>query len=126
MEITATLLVKDRNDWRDWLREHHDKENEIWLVFYKKSTGKQTLTLAEAMEEAICSGWIDSIEKKIDDEKFALRFTPRRPGSGWSARNIEMAKRLLAEGRMTKAGFERLPDSLKSLYGKYLTLLSDE
>jgi len=113
MDIGKTIDVSSRNGWRKWLDKNHDKEQEIWIVFYKKTTGKQTLFLMEAMDEAICFGWIDSIEKGIDKERFALRFTPRRTKSNWSKPNIERARRLIAEGKMTKAGFDKLPDEAK-------------
>ena len=112
MEITKTLSVHDKNEWRTWLRENQDKEKEIWLVFYKKGTGKQTMSLTEAIDEAICFGWIDNVQKKVDDERYTLRFTPRRPNSSWSKRTIERAKRLIAEGKMTKSGLETLPGGI--------------
>ena len=109
MEITRTVSVMDRDEWRMWLSKNHDKEKEIWLIFYRKPTGKQTIPPVDAIDEALCFGWIDSIQKNIDEERYALRFTPRRPGSYWSKRNIEHARRLIAVGKMTKAGFEKLP-----------------
>jgi uncharacterized protein YdeI (YjbR/CyaY-like superfamily) len=112
MEITQTLTVHDKNAWRTWLVKNHGISKEIWLIFYKKATGKQTLSLTEAVDEAACFGWIDSIEKKIDEEKFALRFTPRRPETHWSKHSLERAKRLIAEGKMTKSGFETLPNEI--------------
>jgi DNA-3-methyladenine glycosylase I len=110
MQITTTLAVKDRDGWRDWLSKNHDKETEIWLVFSRKGTGKQTVAYQDALDEALSFGWIDSSEKKLDDERYALRFTPRRPGSGWSERNLGRAERLIAEGKMTASGFEKLPE----------------
>jgi uncharacterized protein YdeI (YjbR/CyaY-like superfamily) len=109
MEIMQTLSVHDRNERRSWIRENQDKEKEIWLVFYKKGTGKQTLSLTEAIDEAICFGWIDSIEKNLDDERYTLRFTPRRPNTSWSKRTIERAIKLVAKGKMTKSWLETLP-----------------
>lgn len=107
MEITKTLYVKNRKDWRAWLSKHHNKETEIWLIYYRKSTGKPRIPYDDAVEEALCFGWIDSQEKGIDEEKFAQRFTPRKPKSPWSELNKERAKKLIKLGKMTKAGLEK-------------------
>lgn len=108
MNITKTLYVKDRDQWRKWLFENHDKEKEIWLVFYRKDSGKPRISYNDAVEEALCFGWIDSIEKGTDHERFAQRFTPRKPKSQWSETNKERVKRLIKDGKMTKAGFATL------------------
>lgn len=104
MNITKTLYAKDRTQWRRWLEKNHDKEKEIWLVFYRKDSGKVSISYNDAVEEALCFGWIDSIEKGIDGERFAQRFTPRKPKSKWSETNKERVKKLIKEGKMTKAG----------------------
>ena len=109
MEVTRTLTVNGREEWRSWLEANHDRGREIWLVFYRKATGKQTVSLPEAQDEAICFGWVDSTEKKIDRERYALRFTPRKPGSHWSEGNLSQARVLIAEGKMTISGFVALP-----------------
>jgi uncharacterized protein YdeI (YjbR/CyaY-like superfamily) len=95
-----------RDEWREWLREHHASQSEIWVVFYKKHTGKATLTYAEAVEEALCFGWIDSMDKGIDEERYAQRFTPRRKRSNWSESNRKRVLRLIDEERMTEAGLD--------------------
>ena len=92
------------NDLRKWLRQHHARTKELWIGFYKKASGKPSITWAESVDEALCVGWIDGIRKRIDDESYKIRFTPRRRGSIWSAVNIRRAEALEKEGRMTKAG----------------------
>ncbi|MCK4440294.1 hypothetical protein KAU85_04855, partial [Candidatus Bathyarchaeota archaeon] len=77
MKTTGKLYVTNRDDWRAWLRRNHDAKKEVWLIYYKKHTGKPRIPYDDAVEEALCFGWIDSIIKKIDDEKFAQKFTPR-------------------------------------------------
>jgi uncharacterized protein YdeI (YjbR/CyaY-like superfamily) len=113
MEIGETLYVTDRKAFRTWLRTHHATKPEIWLVQYKKATGKPSLAYLEAVEEAICYGWIDSMEKSIDAERYATRFTPRRPGSNWTSTNLERARTLAAAGKMTAAGRRTLPAGAK-------------
>lgn len=103
------LYVSNRADWRKWLEKNHDKEKEIWLVYYRKSTGKPTVKYAEAVEEALCFGWIDSKEKSLDSERYAGRFTPRKLKSNWSPSNRARAKRLIEQGLMTEAGRKVLP-----------------
>lgn len=87
-----------------WLRANHERETEIWIRIFKKASGKKTVTHAEALDVALCWGWIDAIRKRYDDESFLQRFTPRRRGSTWSQVNREHVARLVAEGRMTPAG----------------------
>jgi uncharacterized protein YdeI (YjbR/CyaY-like superfamily) len=84
----------------------------VMVAIYKKSSGKQTVTLEELQETAICHGWIDNLGRRIDDERWAIRFTPRRTGSNWSEKNRTAVRRLLEEGRMTAAGLAVLPDDL--------------
>ncbi len=114
MEISKTLGVKDREEWRAWLEEHHASEAEVWLVYYKKGSGKGRIPYNDAVEEALCFGWIDSTNKDMGDgERMVQRFTPRRGKSGWSPMNKERARRLIAEGRMTQAGLDALGDALE-------------
>ncbi len=110
MEITETLHVTRLEEWRAWLEEHHATSKEIWLVSYKKSAGKPRVTYEDAIDEALCFGWIDSTAKTIDVERSALRFTPRRPKSHWTEVNKERARRLIASSRMTESGMAVLPD----------------
>ena len=86
----------------------HAKENEIWLVFYKKAMGRPTINYGAAVEEALCFGWIDSIIKKIDDTKYARKFTIRKDQSKWSELNKKRAEKMIKEGRMTEAGFSKI------------------
>lgn len=104
MQITETFYPKTRNEWREWLKNYHDKKTEIWLIYFKKKTGKLTLLYQDAIDEALCFGWIDGIEKGIDDQRFAQRFTPRRKVSNWTEGNINRYKLLLEQGLTTKAG----------------------
>jgi uncharacterized protein YdeI (YjbR/CyaY-like superfamily) len=104
MEITTTFYAEDRNAWRQWLAENHKTATEIWLVSYKKHTGKPNVSYNDAVEEALCFGWIDGINKRLDEDRTAQRYTPRRPKSNWSELNKERARKLIAIGSMTEAG----------------------
>lgn len=110
MDITETFYAPTRAEWRQWLADNHATAREIWLVTYSKQSSKPSVAYLEAVEEALCFGWIDGIAKKIDTERTAQRFTPRRPKSNWTQLNIERAKRLIEQGLMTEAGRARLPD----------------
>jgi len=98
------LHIAHRDNWRTWLEKNNDIMREIWLIFHKKHTGKPNISYDEAVEEALCFGWIDSIIKKIDDQKFVRKFTPRKPGSKWSESNKKRASKMIDEGKMTEAG----------------------
>lgn len=110
VEIKQTLRVSNRQEWREWLNEHHDTEKEIWLVLPSGKSDKPRLSYLDAVEEALCFGWIDGIAKKLDEKHSAQRFTPRRPRSNWTELNKDRARRLIAAGKMTKAGEAVLPD----------------
>ncbi|WP_340820752.1 YdeI/OmpD-associated family protein [Methanolobus sp. WCC4] len=107
------LYVSDRDEWRKWLDEHHDKKSEIWLVYYKKHTSKPTIPYDDAVEEAICFGWIDSVVRKLDDEKYMQKFTPRKSKSNWSYLNKERARKMIKAGKMTDAGCEKIRELLE-------------
>ena len=109
MEIGETIYVITREDFRKWLEENHKSKKEIWLIQYKKATKKPSINYVEAVEEGICFGWIDGLEKSMDAERYALRFSPRRPKSNWTDTNKARARRMIAEGRMTEAGLASLP-----------------
>ena len=96
----------DRKPWRLWLAKNHAKEKEIWLVYYRKSSGKPRIQYNDAVEEALCYGWIDSIVKRVDNDRFAQRFTPRRPKSPVSEMNKERIRRLIKEKKMTPVGLD--------------------
>ena len=108
MATRKTLHLTSRKRWRAWLARHHRSETEVWLVFHKKHTGQPRIAYAEAVEEAICFGWIDSLVKRLDAEKYAQKFTPRRIGSRWSPLNRTRLRKLVREGRMTKAGLAKV------------------
>jgi len=114
MEQEGTLFFTNRAEWRLWLERNHDTETEGWLLLYKKHTGKAELQLSEAVEEAICYGWIDGKLRRIDDERYILRFSPRRPKSVWSKINKERAERMTEEGKMTTAGLEKISEAKQS------------
>ena len=105
------VYVKTRDEWRKWLAEHHQTERELWLVFFKKETGKPSLEYDVSVEEALCFGWVDSIIKKIDAEKYARKFTPRNSGSLWSDSNKKRVKKMITEGRMTEFGLARVQEA---------------
>ena len=90
--------------WRRWLQRNHDKETEIWLAFAKKDSGKKTLTYEEALDEALCFGWIDTLVKRLDDDYYQQRFVRRKKSSKWSAINLAKFDRLEKAGKMTDAG----------------------
>src|SRR3990172_10462263 len=112
MEIGVTLYVTDRDGFRKWLIENHQTKKEIWLIRYKKATKKPSIDYVQAVEEALCFGWIDNLEKSMDAERYALRFSPRRPKSNWTDLNKERARRMIAEGKMTEAGRAALPEDV--------------
>lgn len=114
MEITETVYARSRATWRTWLARHHASRREIWLIYYKLGTGTPSVAYGEAVEEALCFGWIDTTVKAIDADRYAQRFTPRKPGSNWSAPNLIRAKRLVASGLMTPAGAAHLPSPEKA------------
>ena len=93
-----------RAQWRAWLAAHHDQPDGVWLVSWKKATGKPSVPYADAVEEALCVGWVDSKPSSLDDERGMLWFSPRKPGSGWSRPNKERVERVIASGLMTPAG----------------------
>ncbi len=113
MEVGETLLVTSRHEWREWLAQNHRIYKEIWLIYYKKTSGKTGISYEESVEEALCFGWIDGAIKGIDQETYAGRFTPRRPKSPWSDSNRNRVVRLLRDGRMTEAGLAVLPADLR-------------
>jgi uncharacterized protein YdeI (YjbR/CyaY-like superfamily) len=103
-EGVKTFYAKDRKVWRQWLSKHHQTADEIWLVYYRAHTGKPRVAYNDAVEEALCYGWIDSIVRTVDKERFAQRFSPRKPRSVLSPMNRERVRRLIANKKMTKAG----------------------
>ncbi|MFC1998762.1 YdeI family protein [Chloroflexota bacterium] len=107
-ELDSALYFEDAASWRNWLAVNHDKQSQAWLIIYKKGSGKANLTLTEAVKEAMCFGWIDGKLKSIDDEKYILRYSPRKPKSPWSKINKDIAEQLICEGRITNAGMAKI------------------
>jgi uncharacterized protein YdeI (YjbR/CyaY-like superfamily) len=114
MELGETIYIVDRKAWRSWLVKNHSKEKEIWLVYYRNSSGKKRIDYNDAVEEALCFGWIDSIIKCIDEESFAQRFTPRRKTSLLSELNKERIRKMIKEKKMTNNGL----DAVKHVFNK--------
>jgi len=90
--------------FRDWLEAHHERADELWVGYLKRGTGRPSMTWPESVDEALCVGWIDGLRKRVDAERYAIRFTPRRPGSNWSRVNLARVEVLTLEGRMRPAG----------------------
>ena len=108
---SETLDVRDRQAWRKWLEEHHASSLEIWLVFHKRHTGVTSVPYDDAVEEALCFGWIDSLVRRLDDAKYARKFTPRKANSRWSTSNRRRYAELEARGLLAAQGLARAPTS---------------
>ena len=96
-------------EWRAWLAKHHDSETEVWLVFHKRHTDRASVAYGDAVNEALCFGWIDSLIKRLDDARYARKFTPRKPGSRWSTANRKRYAQLQAQGRLMPSGLKLAP-----------------
>jgi uncharacterized protein YdeI (YjbR/CyaY-like superfamily) len=107
-EPVETVIAEDRKSWRDWLAANHATSPGVWLIIYKKKSGKQKLTYPEIVEEALSFGWIDNKTNKVDSVSYKLKLTPRKPGSGWAKSNKERVKKLIEQGLMTPAGLEKI------------------
>src|SRR2546422_1702461 len=103
------LRLRSRREWRSWLKRNHATQREVWLVFAKRHTGKASLRYNEAVEEALCFGWIDTTVRRLDGDHYMQRFTPRSNPRNWSKINLERFRRMVAEGRMTAAGRAKRP-----------------
>jgi uncharacterized protein YdeI (YjbR/CyaY-like superfamily) len=108
MNIGITIYLTKRDEWRKWLIKHHETEKEIWLIYYRKETGKPRISYNDAVEEALCFGWIDSIIKSIDKERFAQRFSIRQKTSQLSEMNKQRVLKLISQKKMTKAGHDAI------------------
>lgn len=113
MQVSFT----DRESWRAWLDANGQSTREVWLVFYKKHTETQGITYEAAVEEALCVGWIDSLVKRLDDDRYTRKFTPRTSAGKWSESNLKRFQRLVASGRMTEAGFAKFSPKAQSVAG---------
>lgn len=112
-------FFKKSEEFREWLEKRHKKDSELIVGFYKKGTGKESMTWPESVDEALCYGWIDGIRRKVDEESYSIRFTPRRPKSIWSAVNIANVEKLIREGRMKPEGlaaYERRKEHNSAVY----------
>jgi uncharacterized protein YdeI (YjbR/CyaY-like superfamily) len=105
-----TCDARTREQWRQWLAKNHDSASEVWLIFHKKHTGTPCIAYSDALDEALCYGWIDSLVKRIDDDRYARKFTPRTPESNWSSINIKRYNELKAAGKLAAPGIARSPD----------------
>lgn len=103
-----SFLARSRGEWRNWLAKYHANSAGVWLITFKKSSGKPRLEYAEAVEEALCFGWVDSLPRKLDDERTMLYFAPRKKGSGWSALNKQRVEKLISEGLLMPAGLAKI------------------
>ena len=112
-ETIKPKLFANRAAWRSWLEKNHNKAAEIWLAYYKKNSGKASVSYEEALQEALCFGWIDSVVNKLDEERYMQRWTPRKPQSIWSASNRAHVRKLIAEGRMAAPGLAKIKRAKK-------------
>jgi uncharacterized protein YdeI (YjbR/CyaY-like superfamily) len=113
-ELPEHLEFADRSEWRAWLEAHHAEQDEAWLVQYKKAFQASGLGYEEAVEEALCFGWIDGLLRRLDERRYLLRYTPRRRDSVWSMNNIGRVERLIREGRMREAGLRAMAEAKES------------
>jgi len=104
-----TLDVQSSEQWREWLSTCHATESEVWLVFHKRHTRRPSIDYGDAVDEALCFGWIDSLVRRLDDDRYARKFTPRKPGSRWSTSNRKRYAELQASGRLAPPGLSRAP-----------------
>jgi uncharacterized protein YdeI (YjbR/CyaY-like superfamily) len=123
--ISQQLYFTHRDSWRAWLEENHATAKEAWLVHYKKHTGQPGLALEEAVEEALCFGWIDGVLKPIDEEKYALRYSPRKKDSVWSETNKRRVRKLIKQGRMTEVGLAKIREAKANGEWRAATLRED-
>ena len=112
LDTSQAVPVSSAEELDRWLRDHGGSERERVVAIYKKASGRQTVTFDELLDTALCHGWVDTQTKGIDDERYAIRFVPRRPGSNWSATNRDRVRRLRRDGRLTAAGEAVLPPDL--------------
>ena len=108
MKDSPTLLFETQADWEAWLETEHDKSDGVWLKIAKKDGGKVSLTIMEALDSALCFGWIDGQRNKLDDEYYLQRYTPRRKQSPWSAINVGKVEKLIEAGKMRESGFKEI------------------
>ena len=116
METSKAHFFKNGQEWRTWLQQNHAEINAVWLVHYKKSSGKTGIGYDEALEEALCFGWIDGKLKSLDKEKYIIRYSPRKAKSVWSKLNKDKAEQLIVSGKMTDAGLAKIEEAKSNGY----------
>jgi uncharacterized protein YdeI (YjbR/CyaY-like superfamily) len=116
MEIEKTLHVTERKAWRRWLSKNYDKEKSVWLIYHKKHTGKPKIPYNDAVEEALCFGWIDSTVKRVDKDTTAQRFTPRKPKSSYSQMNIERLREMARQKKVIPSVLKKIKPLLKEMF----------
>ena len=114
MNTETRIYLTTRKQWRDWLEKNHDSQSEIWLIYYKKHTAMPRIAYDDAVEEALCFGWIDSLVKRIDEKTFCQKFTPRKDKSSWSPTNKKRVNKLMRQGLMTPAGLAKIKAAKKN------------
>lgn len=112
MKVSKRLSVTDRESWRAWLVKNSGTEREVWLIYHKKHTGRPSVAYEDAVEEALCFGWIDSVVQRIDEKRYAQKFTPRKAGSQWSESNKRRVRKLIREDRMNPVGLAKIPETI--------------
>ncbi|MFH1236861.1 MAG: YdeI/OmpD-associated family protein [Candidatus Aenigmatarchaeota archaeon] len=123
--MAKALYVSDRRAWRKWLEANHARRKEIWLIYYKKNTGKARIPYDDAVEEALCFGWIDGQIKRLDTERFMQRFCPRRKRSVWAESNINRVKKMIKLGKMTPTGLEKFAGHEKTRVPSFVGMPND-
>lgn len=112
--MSEELVVTNRDEWRAWLKRNNGIAKQVWLIYYKKHTGKPSISYDDSVEQAICFGWIDGVLKRLDDERCARKFMPRRSKSRWSELNKKRAEKMMEAGWMTEAGLARIKEAKES------------
>jgi uncharacterized protein YdeI (YjbR/CyaY-like superfamily) len=115
MKITKSFTPSNLAEWRDWLAKNYAREQEVWLVYFKPASGRTNIDYESSVEEALCFGWIDSIIQKIDEERYARKFNPRRIDSKWSDTNKRRVLKVIRESRMTRAGMAKVTFDLNNV-----------
>ena len=111
MNKNEFYIFKERTEWRAWLEVNHKTANEIWLGYYKKHTGKKSISYNDAVEEALCYGWIDSLVKRVDENIYKQKYTPRKKNSVWSIINVNRVEKMIKVGKMTSYGMEKVKEA---------------
>lgn len=112
--MSEELLATNRDEWRTWLKRNNGIAKQVWLIYYKKHAGKPSISYDDSVEQAICFGWIDGVMKRLDDERYARKFMPRRSKSRWSELNKKRAEKMMEAGWMTEAGLARIKEAKES------------